>query len=91
VQESLTNAPRYAAGAPTTVTLSYLGDALDVTVENAAAARAAGRPPGEGTVAGGTRGLRGLAERAELLGGRLEAGPRPGGGFGVHAWLPVRP
>lgn len=40
--------------------------------------------------AGGGRGLAGLAERAQILGGSLHAGPRPGGGFAVHAWLPVR-
>jgi signal transduction histidine kinase len=37
----------------------------------------------------GGRGLAGLAERAEILSGTFDAGPRPGGGFAVHAWLPV--
>ena len=35
------------------------------------------------------QGLRGMAERAQLHRGRLEAGPRSGGGFGVHAVLPL--
>jgi signal transduction histidine kinase len=39
----------------------------------------------------GGRGLAGLVERAQILGGSLHAGPAPGGGFAVHAWLPVRP
>jgi signal transduction histidine kinase len=45
---------------------------------------------GERTVGGGARGLQGLAERAQLLGGSLRAGPSSDGGFSVHAWLPVR-
>ena len=40
--------------------------------------------------AGGGRGLAGLAERAQILGGSLHAGPLPGGGFAVHARLPVQ-
>ena len=89
VQESLTNALRYARSAPASVALSYRDDGLDLTVGNDAPA--AGRAaPGERSVKGGTRGLQGLAERAQLLGGSLQAGPRPGGGFSVHAWLPVR-
>jgi signal transduction histidine kinase len=39
-----------------------------------------GAPPGQG--------LLGLRERASLYGGRLVAGPVPGGGFGVRALLP---
>ena len=34
------------------------------------------------------RGVRGMRERAQLHGGRLEAGPRHGGGFGVTPSLP---
>jgi len=92
VQESLTNALRYARSAPVSVALSYRDDGLDLVVENDAPAAAAGREAagaGERPVRGGTRGLQGLAERAQLLGGSLQAGPRPGGGFSVHAWLPV--
>ena len=34
-------------------------------------------------------GIPGMRERAELLGGMLHAGPEPGGGFTVTAWLPA--
>jgi len=93
VQESLTNALRYARSAATSVALSYGDDGLDLLVENDApptpvpgheAVRAGERP-----IQGGARGLQGLTERAQLLGGRLQAGARPDGGFSVHAWLPV--
>jgi len=122
VQESLTNALRYAR-APTRVRLTHANGGLDVLVEDdgpgpttsldavrtatglAAAvvttldpsAAFAGAPAAHHSGpqlaacgAGGGRGLAGLAERAQILGGSLHAGPRPGGGFAVHAWLPVR-
>ncbi len=93
VQESLTNALRYARSAPTSVALSYLDGGLGVVVENAAPAvpvTGRGMPAaGERPVNSGTRGLQGLTERAQLLGGTLQAGPRPGGGFSVRAWLPA--
>ena len=41
---------------------------------------------GSETVGNGVRGMR---ERAAALGGTLEAGRRDGGGWGVHAWLPM--
>jgi signal transduction histidine kinase len=84
VQESLTNAIRYANGSPTRVQLTYATDGLDVHVEDEGPPAAAGRDH-----VGGGRGLAGLAERARILGGRFEAGPRPAGGFAVHAWLPA--
>jgi signal transduction histidine kinase len=94
VQESLTNALRYARSAATSVALSYRDDGLDLLVENdAPAAPVPGHEAvraGERPVQGGARGLQGLAERAQLRGGSRQAGPRPGGGFSVHAWLPVR-
>jgi signal transduction histidine kinase len=82
VQEALTNVTRHA-GRPATATvrLDYAPDHLTVEVTD----------DGPGTVdASGTgSGLLGMAERAAALGGRLDAGPRPGGGFRVAARLPV--
>jgi signal transduction histidine kinase len=111
VQESLTNALRYAR-AQTWVRISYADGGLDVLVEDdgpgmttnlggaelAAAGLAAAAATATATKArplaacgtGGGRGLAGLAERAQILGGSLHAGPRPCGGFAVRAWLPVR-
>ncbi|HSR85183.1 MAG TPA: histidine kinase [Streptosporangiaceae bacterium] len=102
VQESLTNALRYAQ-APTRVRLACINGGLDVLVENDAPAvllaAAAARVTHDGqTIASdrclpgsGGRGLAGLTERAQILGGTLDAGRQPDGGFAVHAWLPVRP
>jgi signal transduction histidine kinase len=81
VQEALTNAVAHAGPCTVTVTLSYRSDALEVDVADN------GTAPG-GT-AGGGYGLAGLRERVALLGGTLEAGPRAGGGFRVHALIPM--
>jgi signal transduction histidine kinase len=82
VQEGLTNALRYAAGAPIRVLVR--GDArgllVDVTNDPAAAEQALA---GAGT---GT-GLRGLRERVAACGGQLEAGPTTTGGWEVQARL----
>ena len=84
VQESLTNAIRYAPGAAATVHLAYRPDGVTVNVVDNGPGQLAAAPAGHG---GGT-GLAGLRERARLLGGRLEAGSRPEGGFAVRAFLP---
>ncbi|MDK1472688.1 histidine kinase [Streptomyces sp. 549] len=89
VQEALTNIRKYAADASVEVSLGRLGDALTVVVRNAPPGSPATTPaPGPGLPVGGGHGLRGLRERAELLGGRFEAGPTPEGGFLVRAVLP---
>jgi signal transduction histidine kinase len=84
VQESLTNAIRYAPGAAATVHLGYRADGVIVDVVDNGPGQLTAAPAGHG---GGT-GLAGLRERARLLGGRLEAGSRPEGGFAVRAFLP---
>jgi signal transduction histidine kinase len=83
VQEALTNALRYAREAATLVRLSWEPGQLRVEILDEGPATA----PGEGS----GRGLVGMRERAALIGGRLEAGPRIGGGYAVRAWLPLDP
>ncbi len=82
VQEALTNALRYARQAATLVHLSWESEQLRVEVLDD------GPGPAE-TSEGSGHGLAGMRQRATLLGGRLEAGPRIGGGYAVRAWLPL--
>jgi signal transduction histidine kinase len=81
VQEALTNAARYAPDAPVTVTVTRHGAATHLEVANEAPAQ----PVAE---SGTGQGLLGLDERVRLVGGRLAAGRRPGGGWVVTAVLP---
>lgn len=85
VQEGLTNAVRHAREAPCAVSVAQ-SDGL-VTVEVANEAPPAPSPPRRQAAAG--LGLSGLRERIELLGGSLEAGERPGGGFALRAQIPT--
>src|SRR5579863_2942862 len=85
VQESLTNVVRHAGRVAATVRLRQDGGYLYVDVVNDGGAAAGAF--GDGTGAG----LTGMRERAAALGGTLDAGPRNGGGFAVHARLPVAP
>ena len=85
VQESLTNVIRHAGPASAVVSLAYGGDgALAVEVSDD------GRGS-NGSARGSGVGIAGMRERAQSTGGRLEAGPRPGGGFRVRAQWPPRP
>ncbi|MFI9081208.1 sensor histidine kinase [Streptomyces sioyaensis] len=87
VRESLTNVHRYAAGAHVTVAVRHTGEQVEVRVRN-------GVPPvspAATTGLGSGRGLTGLRERVALLGGTLEAGATPGGGFSVTADIPADP
>jgi signal transduction histidine kinase len=83
VQESLTNVVRHAGRVAATVGLRHDGGYLYVDVVNDGGAAPAACSDGTGA------GLAGMRERAAALGGTLDAGPRPGGGYEVHAQLPV--
>jgi signal transduction histidine kinase len=85
VQESLTNVVRHAGRVAATVSLRHHGGHLHVDVVNDGGAAPA--PFSDGTGAG----LAGMRQRAAALGGTLDAGPCPGGGFAVRATLPVVP
>jgi signal transduction histidine kinase len=96
VQEALTNVTRHAGQACTTVHLQYGPGLLTVQVDDDGAASSAGLggPGGSGGTPGpqptSGMGLIGMRERVSALGGRLDAGPRAGGGFRVLAELPAR-
>jgi signal transduction histidine kinase len=82
VQEALTNVRKHAGPAHADVRIHY-GDherALDVCDD--------GRGPSRSSNGVG-HGLVGMRERVALYGGALHTGPGTGGGFGVHARLPL--
>jgi signal transduction histidine kinase len=82
VQEALTNVLKHAGPtARTDVRLSTDDDR--VVIEVLDDGRGATILPGSG------QGIVGMRERAQLLGGSLDAGPRPDGGFRVVASLPI--
>jgi signal transduction histidine kinase len=83
VQEALTNVTRHARGATATVRVSYGDDELTVQVDDD------GRGSRSDGAAGTGKGIMGMRERVGALGGELQAGPRPGGGFRVRARLPL--
>ncbi|HYN97884.1 MAG TPA: histidine kinase [Pilimelia sp.] len=82
VQEALTNTMKHAGPvAVAEVVIAYAGSAVHVEVSDNGLS--APRDDNRG------RGLRGMRERVKLLGGSLDAGPGPGGGFRVRVALPV--
>lgn len=85
VQESITNVIRHAGPTQVTVGVGYGVDSFEVSVTNTggdAPAKASGVPG---------RGIIGMRERCQLLGGELDAGPAADGGFAVTARLPFAP
>lgn len=72
-----------------TVSVRDLGDAVEVRVEDDGRVQVVVGAPGPEAHDGGL-GLVGMRERVTLAGGRLEAGPRHGGGFTVRAVLANR-
>jgi signal transduction histidine kinase len=84
VQEALTNIARHAGAAAAGVTVRRLPGAITVDVLDDGAG---GTGQAGGPAVG--NGIHGMRERAAALGGTLEAGPAQGGGWRVHARLPL--
>lgn len=91
VQEALTNTRKHGGpNAGASVRLVYFDDGLGLLVED----DGKGAPQElyqDGGADGQGHGLIGMRERVGMVGGTLDAGPRPGGGFRVSALLPLRP
>ncbi|CNE68030.1 integral membrane sensor signal transduction histidine kinase [Mycobacterium tuberculosis] len=83
VQEALTNALKYAHGSRTEVRVHYGEGEISVEVGNDGSGSRSGSPGGSG------RGLTGLGERVETLGGEFSAAARADGGFTVRARIPA--
>lgn len=83
VQESLTNALKYAHGSQTSVRVRHNRREISVEVHTDGPGSRAHSPGGSG------RGLAGLRERVDVLGGDFSSGSREGGGFAVRARIPL--
>ncbi|MGH2661161.1 MAG: sensor histidine kinase [Actinomycetota bacterium] len=83
VQEALTNVARHAESGTATVQIAYGERDLTLQVDDDGRGLAAHGTPASG------KGILGMRERVATLGGDLEAGPRPEGGFRVRARLPL--
>ena len=82
IQEALTNTIKHASAAQADVTIRYAPDAVELEVADD------GHGEGKALPAGG-HGLVGMRERVSMYGGELETGARAGGGYAVHARLPL--
>ncbi|MFE6620449.1 sensor histidine kinase [Streptomyces sp. NPDC008086] len=91
VQEALTNTRKHGGpNAGASVRLVYFDDGLGLLVED----DGKGAPHElyeDGGADGEGHGLIGMRERVGMVGGTLDAGPRPGGGFRISALLPLKP
>ncbi|WP_367041121.1 histidine kinase [Streptomyces sp. Je 1-332] len=89
IQEALTNVQKHAGvGAKAEVSVIRVGPNAEVTILDDGGGEK--KEPAGGSDGGG-HGLLGMRERVSALNGRCTAGPRYGGGFRVHAILPVTP
>ncbi|MFB7643987.1 sensor histidine kinase [Streptomyces sp. NPDC056084] len=82
VQEALTNVVRHSAARTARVAVGYEPGALVLRIEDDG-------PPSSDAAGGSGNGLIGMRERAAALGGTIDAGPVPSGGFRVTARLPL--
>jgi signal transduction histidine kinase len=84
VQEALTNALKHAGPARALVRVRYRLDELELEILDDGPG-----PAADATNGAGGHGLVGMRERVSLFGGDLAAGERSGGGYSVHARLPL--
>ena len=82
VQEALTNVARHSTASTAVIRVRYAEGHVVVTVEDDG-------DPRPGAAAEDGSGIQGMRDRAESLGGALEAAPNPSGGFTVRASLPL--
>jgi signal transduction histidine kinase len=81
VQEGLTNAIKHARAGHAEVVVRYSNRNVELTVSDDGS--------GDGDGEKGGNGLVGMRERVSVYGGELDAGPRPEGGYRLHATLPL--
>jgi signal transduction histidine kinase len=83
VQEALTNTVKHAEASKAEVRVRYRPEEVEVEIVDDGLGKAVvpTGPAGHGLI--------GMRERVALHGGRLTAGPRPGGGYAVHATFPL--
>ena len=89
VQEALTNVRKHARATRASVSVNYGADALEIEVLDNGITRPVSASASPDVRGAATNGLRGMQERAALLGGTVRAGAVPGGGFRVSAHLPL--
>jgi signal transduction histidine kinase len=84
-QEALTNTLKHAGAHSAAIVVRYGDDAVEVecTDDGAGATARSNGATGHGLI--------GMRERALMLGGEIDAGPQPNGGYRVHARLPLNP
>ncbi|MFJ9340503.1 sensor histidine kinase [Streptomyces sp. NPDC101733] len=83
LQEALTNVVRHSCSGAARIRLGWRPGSLVLRVDDDG-------PAADSAAGGSGNGLAGMRERAGALGGTVEAGPRPDGGFRVTATLPLR-
>ncbi len=83
VQEAVTNVARHAGQSTATVRVAYGEHDVTLQIDDN------GRGGTPSSISGSGSGIAGMRERTAALGGRLEVGPRSGGGFRVRAELPM--
>lgn len=94
VQESITNVIRHVGPTRVRVAVTPGTDVLEIRVRDdgrASAPGIGGVPVAAGGATRSGRGILGMRERCQLLGGELDARPTPDGGFEVTARLPLAP